>query len=500
MKRTKSSKPPPNAAGVNENRPNSASNSATTKKSRLSPAPDTVHTTQSLRIQQMEIERKWKESLAAKDRELAALKLQAAKIEHYAAEAKRRKSTGSCVALLSMADCPKEEKSGITNCVAKHVWKLIGFMPLKPDLQAGIMRLVYSKLDPPPPKQEVSESYWVKSRVNIVGSVFNQIRSYISGNLRKAIFTYVTKHCDKKWPNLDKIRACALRTIEVTAPEDATDEEKEEAASNMEVFVFYWDGLLPYAGPPTTKMWDKNVRHIYRITDPVSYSNSPIAAQMEAHLVVCLENNWQYWQNWYALEQKFPNHTLARAPKDKIPPQGDRAHTDGYFEEPATKKVYFFGPKFDTLYSKANAGSCVTGGWSDEGKQRFTNLVRDIRNNRQTQRNYDMEDMVFEAVMKKLDKDPSNLGGTAGVSGANNNSKEEYCVTEDVLDPEVAMALGLIQSGDNSHTDDDDDRKMPALPQLPAAALRDHGDEDEYSAGSLEDDHLPGPVSARASI
>jgi hypothetical protein len=163
--------------------------------------------------------------------------------------------------------------------------------------------------------------------------------------------------------------------------------------------------------------------------------------------------------------------------------------------------VFFFGPKFDTLYSKANAGSCVTGGWSDEGKQRFTNLVRDIRNNRQTQRNYDLENMVFEAVKEKLDKDPSNSGGTASVSGANNNSKEEYCVTEDVLDPEVAMSLGLIHSGDNSHTDDDDDRKMPALPQLPAAALPEHGDEDDYSAGSLEeDDGLDGPVSARASI
>ena len=111
------------------------------------------------------------------------MNLQAEKLEYTAVESKQRKSTVSSIALLTISDCPKEEKAAITMCVAKHVWKLLGFMPENPAVQEGSMGFVYRNMDPHPPKEVISESNWVKSCLNIVCSVMNQNRGYISANL-----------------------------------------------------------------------------------------------------------------------------------------------------------------------------------------------------------------------------------------------------------------------------------------------------------------------------
>jgi hypothetical protein len=489
-RQTRSSKSPPDSAGVNENHLNSASKSSTKKKSRSKQAPDVAHTPQSLRLESQEKEREFKRFMAAKEREVADAKRQ---MEEQLAQFVKRRKTGSSVAVMTSSECPKEEKATILTAVAKHVWKHLVFMPAPGDLQQRIMQWVYAKLDPPPPKKVITKEEWVVSRANVVYSCFNHIRSYTCSGLKKGMRTY-WKQCNRQWPSFAKFEACALRTIQVKAPEDATDAEKAECAANLDVFAYYWDSILHYAAPQATKLWEPTTRRVCKITNQRDYKDSPITAQMEAFVVICLDNNWTYWQNWCELELKFPDHRLLRAPKERIPAPDHPSYAQGYFEDDDGKTVYFFGSKFATKYSQSNAGSNITGGWSQAGKDKFQQLVVEIRKNRQTQENYELEHMVFERVLEKSAKAGANSGGTATLSGEEDNPKKPVEEPIKVLDLNIAMELGYEIGDDEPDEEEEDDRKMPARSS-------EHSDDDDESAHSYDEDvDLEGQISARESV
>jgi hypothetical protein len=497
MARTRSSKQQSSSgkSAGNENRLNNASNEGdNNKKSRRKSPPESVPTTQSLRQEASQREKHYQDLIAKQARELAALKREREESKELKTPAKRRKSASPTIAVLTLSECSEGEKSSIQNSVNKYIWKHVVFMPESGPLQKGVMQSTYKHMDPRPPKEEVSKEDWVISRVSVVGSAFNSTRSYITCQVKSTIFRYADDVLDGKWPNLDKFRQCALRTIRVQAPEDATDAEKAECEANLAVFVFYWDELLPRAAPNSSKLWDTSTRYVCTITNRDRYKKSPITTQMEAFLVLCLENNWKYWENWYFLSRKlYPKRKIQRCPSKLLPAEDSPQFLRGYFEG-EKNTVYFYGPKFDTLYSKLNGGSRMTGGWSEDGITRFEQLCTAIRTARQTPENYDLEIFVYRKVVDNADKRGAKSGAATTLSVKDNkkeaptNAKLMASIDKDALE----WLCG------NAEYDSDEEEEEDGKPP---ARRNDSLDSADQSVGSYEEDEFDdAQVCARESV
>lgn len=304
--------------------------------------------------------------------------------------------------MIAWKECKRAERDAIFASVAHFVWKRIVFAPEGGELLVGIMKMVYEKMDPVPPPDLISKEGWLRSRINVVNTCFNVIRCNISVALKKTICKYVATHCGDNWPSLDKFRACAYRSLKLEYDPEASEEEKEECRTNMDLFVFYWDEVLRAACPQNTKFWCDKVRYKSTITDQDNISESAITVQMEAFALLVFENNWDYWRNWVCLQSNYKNKSLHRCPGAKLPKEeNSKAYSDGHFVCSETGKVFFFGPKYKPKYSNANAGSNITGGWSDPGKRRFTEIVRKVREARANKNSLAVEKIVLTSVCER---------------------------------------------------------------------------------------------------
>jgi hypothetical protein len=441
-------------------------------------APEYAATPLTLRQQDLQ-KQQLEETIAAKDRELAAMKRQLEAKDAEKARGKRHKSTTDLVKVLPLHECPNEERSAIFTTIATTSWKHVIFMPPPGKVQRAIMESTYRNMDPTPPEDETPKEKWLISRVNVVGYYFNNIRSYVSGQVKNVIYNYADE-CGKKWPDLEKITACAMRNIPLVAPENATDEQLAAVEENMGVFVFYWDELLPHLGPQNTKLWDTNVRYSQTITDPKSYKDSPVTTAMEAFGLLCLENSWTYWENRYKLQEQFPKKKLVKCPKNLVPARDSPVYANGYFVQDGTKKVYFFGPKFRTRYTKSNAGSKICGGWSDEGLRRFGDLCNAIRSARMSPQNKGIEEMVLRKVCE-LKVEGKAISGEEETEPASEDDptrdKSHYL---SAMDSYVFDYLGLNLPEDGEEEVEEESRKRPARPQELARS-------DDESIGSYEE-------------
>ena len=426
------------------------------------------------------------ESVAAKDRELAALKRQIeGQQQPQKPPAKRRKSVNNFVQVLTMNECPEGEKISIIASVAQHVWTRFVFMPPSGLLQKTMMEITYDNMDPKIPEDEISKEDWVISRTNVVANVLNNMRGYVTSGLKKAIRKCVID-CDGKWPDLNKIRACALREIPLVAPDNATEEELAQVAQNMDVFVLYWDQILPHALPQKTEFWGTNVRYHNTIThpDPKRYVESPITTQVEGFGILCLENCWDYWKNWQELRDKFPLKRLLRCPKDDVPEEGTPEYDKGYLVPKGTNIVYFFGPKYDTKYTKSNAGSKITGGWSQKGLNRFGELCQQIRTARMSPQNIEIEEMVRRRVCDLMGKRKAN----SAVKSIYQDDPEEDPAEKShwvAMDPDYAAFIGVQLPGKKAEEEVEDNRKLPAreveFAEDDDESAGGYGEHDEYA-------------------
>ena len=403
------------------------------------------------------------EAVAAKDRELAALKRQIEDQQPQKPPAKRRKSVNNFVQVLTLNECPDGEKISIIASVAHHVWTRFVFMPPPGLLQKTMMEITYDNMDPKIPEDEISKEDWVISRSNVVGNILNNMRGYVTGALKKVVRKCALE-CDGEWPDLEKITACALRTIPLVAPDNATEAELAEVAQNMDVFVFYWDQILPHALPQKTEFWGSTVRYQRTIThpDPKRYVESPITTQVEGFTILCLENCWDYWKNWQELQDKFPSKKLMKCPKDDVPDEGTPQYDKGYFVDKNSNTVYFFGPKFETKYTKSNAGSKITAGWSQKGLNRFGELCQQIRTARMSPKNHEIEEMVLRRVRDLM----GNRKAQSGVKAIQQDHPEDEDPAEQshwvAMDPDYAAFIGVQLPGKKAEEEMEDDRKPPA--------------------------------------
>lgn len=384
--------------------------------------------------------------------------------------------------MMSWKDCPRGEREVIFASVAKFVWKIIVFAPPEGHkLLAWLMTKTYDNMDPVPAEEIITKQEWIATRVNVVNSIFNNIRCYVSGSLKRVICKYATVNCGNKWPSLQKFKACAYRKIKLhECDEDASEEEKRDTKENLEVFKFYWDEVLKATCPQKTKFWSEKVRYKQTITNERDYAKSPITTQMEAFALLSFENSWDYWKNWQQLQDKFPTRKLSRCPSAEVPKnENSQEYKDGHFVCPVTGKVLFFGPKFVTKYSISNAGSKITGGWSKEGKARFKELVTKIREARMKRESVEVEKIVLAALIKEKNVADRKFNSTEKLrNGLEDDTPRENENQQDdlmaVLDPEMAAEFGQMINPNL----DRDELEPPASGNVNIGALS----EDEVSA------------------
>ena len=287
-----------------------------------------------------------------------------------------------------------EERENITRAVNEVVWpKYIIMPPPGKGKHDKIMALTYSQLTEDP-GLELRE--WQAKYAEAVGSVFNLNRSYINGQIKTALLKRIEP---KHWPSVDKIEACALRTIKLT-PTNANDQDEvQECARNLAVFCLYWEVILAHACPANCKWWQQKD---HRFT-PISAEGNRITPQMEAYAVWTCENSWGYWQKWQELTRKYKNKQfLPKAEEDAFPASVAKKYTPGssgvYQDEHKKGVVRYYGPDYAKLYTKTDAGSSIWGGITKDGKQRLLDLQRDIKAARKKPENEGIEAMVLAKI------------------------------------------------------------------------------------------------------
>jgi hypothetical protein len=298
-------------------------------------------------------------------------------------------------------DIGSDEKNNVTRSVNFGVFTTTIFMPKSGPKWVGVMRDVYAGMDPKP--ENISEKKWVYSREDYVASVFNNTRSYINGQMKKAFGKYAQEN-NGRCPDLELIKEIATRADSLVYTPSEQEESNEEYERKMKMFEWYWVVLIACAVPQNTRMWREDVKFYRRL----SSEKSPITPQMEAFVVANMENNYSYWKARYPVAAKYPNVDIRRKPKDaKKPELKDGEVGKGWYmsKRPSKKGgektvIYYYSTEWDTKYSNASSGSNVYNGWSVAGKKRYCELVQEIKDQRKRPWVKDLEKSVLNRIRR----------------------------------------------------------------------------------------------------
>lgn len=305
---------------------------------------------------------------------------------------------------LTQDQLEKEEKDAIMKAIGLHTFNSTVFLPATGDAWRKVMLEIYKRMDPRPSDDNGEADHWIHTRANIAGGKYNETRTYISGQQKKALYSYRNTH--GRFPPLDKIEAIAKRTIKLTLTkeEENNPQIQAEVAANIDLFKWYWDVLIAKSIPQNTKFWEQKTKLYKKISD----KRSPITPQVEAFIVVNFRNNYSYWQKFYQVKQLHPNiPTISKKPKlFQFPdlPEGQEDPTYRIVTIPPENGrlqrtvIYYDGEEWETKYSKSDAGSSVSGGWTDEGKILFVSWVGKVKAARKTRQSRAKEELIFQAL------------------------------------------------------------------------------------------------------
>ena len=299
----------------------------------------------------------------------------------------------------------KEEMAAIQKAINHHTFCATIFLPAAgTPIWNRVMEKIYLSLDPRPSPESDDMNQWITTRGNVCGSAYNGTRTYIGGQLKKSVYEYARNH-GGSFPSLVKIQNIADRTIKLflSPGEEANASIKAEVKENIDLFKWYWDILLGRCCPSGTKLWESNTKYYTLVSD----KKSPITPQMEAFIVVNFLNNYQYWRLRYDLELIHPKIPIQRKPKTyKVPPLKEGETDKGWSLTTVIRKkggkaqkvIYYHTKEWETKYTKSDAGSSVSGGWTKEGKLLFikwVGMVQAARNRRGTRA---MEDLIWRSL------------------------------------------------------------------------------------------------------
>ena len=200
----------------------------------------------------------------------------------------------------------------------------------------------------------------------------NDRRSYTQSQCKdRCLMKMVNTPGPDRLYEIDDIIRVATRDI------PTEDEDKAEHDRLMDVFVFYWDELLPCVAGNV--YWRDAIRHRQCITIANLKSVVCIPAGTEAMTVLLYENCAQKWINIFELKGGDLSN------KTKIPKRKDHPE-------------YL---KFVAKYSDSASGQAKYGGWSTDGLQRYAELRSLIADGRKQDKVPNLEHACLTLVQAK---------------------------------------------------------------------------------------------------
>jgi hypothetical protein len=137
-----------------------------------------------------------------------------------------------------------------------------------------------------------------------------------------------TRH-KQTMPNMTKLQAIVTRDIELVAPADGVNAAPPD--KNMELFVWWWDEMLPCATAPNTEFWTNEKRWYHHIHDGKVGDEPLLTPQDETFAFLCFENYYRQWEKDFQIKAKHPKKKLVKAKqKDFVPPTNPRIVARGY--------------------------------------------------------------------------------------------------------------------------------------------------------------------------
>ena len=247
------------------------------------------------------------------------------------------------------------------------IWPWYKFFPenTERDEEYKVVCGVFKKMQPPFKGSPAECRQWQLDHTNVMAGIFNTTKNYVISRIKDAVKEYWTL---KKgiMPDGDLLLACGDRTIDLTPPE------------NLDMFMFYWDKLLPACTAPNVDSWGMDNRYYSKL----SPKNDHITKADEAFLCLCITNYWARWEKIFELKELYPAckvNGTAKAPDNYVVPDGQ---PDPQFHvDEGANKIYLWG-EYNGKYTITNSGSNRSGGWSAEGKTEYRRLWHAVKKGR----------------------------------------------------------------------------------------------------------------------
>lgn len=251
----------------------------------------------------------------------------------------------------------------INTKVKDFLWRTTKFISSDPGLRRAASKVM--RMFPENSTLSTSEQEnWLATYQQNVNTAVNNRRSYVQGEMRVKAHKWMDE--GNELPTVKDMLMCATRDI----PDPGDDRM-------MNIFVFYWDVILPVVAGAGQKTWGPNKRHYELISDAraVDDPSKPLFGHStEAFVVVQWENNYDRWLASYAYKKE---HNVKKLPTRK----GDLKDAD------------FFDGKF----TDQNGGQQAYGGWTEKGLQQF-NSYQEMIKDRRAQDNYATEARDLETI------------------------------------------------------------------------------------------------------
>jgi hypothetical protein len=114
-------------------------------------------------------------------------------------------------------------------------------------------------------------------------------------------------------PNVAKLQAIVTRNhIDLlVAPDDGVTATRPD--ENMELFVWWWDKILPSTTAPNTEFWTNEQQWYHRIHYGKVGNEPLLTPQDETFAILCFENYYRQWEKDFVIKAKHPKKKLVKA-------------------------------------------------------------------------------------------------------------------------------------------------------------------------------------------